>query len=194
MKDSGYVYVVASKSPAKVVASASEVKINQAQLKELLIYNRKTGIFTWAVNVGLWGRIKIGTVAGVIQTNGYNQINIKGKRYLSHRLAWLYEYGCFPVEHIDHINHNRTDNSILNLRSVSNSDNQKNKSMPSNNTSGTVGVYWEKSGCKWRAQIKVNGKIMYLGSFDSMDNAIHARKEANIKYGFHENHGNKTNQ
>jgi len=117
------------------------------------------------------------------------QIIINKEHYLAHRLAWLYVNGEFPPDQIDHINHVRNDNRIKNLRTVSCKENQKNKLMHKNNTSGVIGVHWYKPRMKWKAGIKVNGELNHLGYFTSLREAAKARKEAERKYGFHENHG-----
>lgn len=97
-------------------------------------------------------------------------------------------YGNWP-QHIDHINGDRLDNRIENLREVDRAENMKNMRMPADNTSGFVGVtrHYEK----WKAQITVNGKHIYLGRFDHKKDAIAARIAANRKFGFHENHGSR---
>ena len=107
----------------------------------------------------------------------------------AHRIAWFMHYGEWPKDQIDHINGDATDNRIENLRDVSNQENQRNKSRQSRNTSGVTGVHWHKRDKKWIARIKVDKKDLYIGMFDTFEEAVAARKEAEIKYGFHENHG-----
>ncbi len=93
--------------------------------------------------------------------------------------------------HIDHINGDRGDNRISNLRVVTSTENNRNKAINKNNTSGVTGVTWSKSRRKWIAQIHI-GKIgKALGGFDRVEDAIAARKNAETRYGFHENHGRK---
>ncbi len=112
------------------------------------------------------------------------------KSYKAHRLAWLYEYGEFPKYHIDHINHNRIDNRIANLREVSRIDNQRNQKKSATNKSGFTGVHWHKQAKKWLASITVNCKTIYLGLYEDKNEAICARLHANRLYKFHANHGN----
>lgn len=112
--------------------------------------------------------------------------------YKAHRLAWLYIYGEWPSDQIDHINHIRTDNRIKNLRDASSYENSKNQSIPKNNTSGVLGVGWNKLGRKWRSNISVNGKRLHLGCFDYFIVACAVRKEAELEYEYHENHGCNT--
>lgn len=107
----------------------------------------------------------------------------------AHRVIWAMETGDWPEDQIDHINHDRTDNRIKNLRSATHIENCKNQTVSKSNTSGHTGVYWCKWRNKWRVQIMVGGKNKTLGRFTEKADAIHARKKAEIKYGFHENHG-----
>lgn len=161
-------------------------KITQEYLKSILYYNSDTGIFTWRK---ARQRITIDSIAGNIRKDGYIKIVINRKFYQAHRLAWLYMYGYMPPEQIDHINHIRTDNRICNLRAVSRQENGKNQSKPITNKSGHSGVCWHKKINKWNVQIGINKKQIYLGMFDNINDAIAARKQAEIYYGFHENHG-----
>jgi len=162
--------------------------LTQERLKELLHYDKDTGVFTRKIKLA--NGIQVGDIAGCVDgVNGYIVIIIDGKNYRAHRLAWLYVNGGFPKEQIDHISHDRTDNKIANLRSVTNQENQMNKSMLKNNTSGFTGVYWHKPTNKWQSQIMINGKYKHLGYFTNKNDAIKARKEANIEFGFHQNHG-----
>jgi len=160
--------------------------LTQKELMKDLSYDCDTGIFIRKISRS---NVNIGDIAGGTEKNGYRVIRLKGKKYKAHRLAWLYIYGKFPDDQIDHINHIRNDNRISNLRSVTRSENLKNQSMFKNNTSGFSGVKWDKRDKVWKSQIGVNGKRIHLGEFTDKQDAIKARKEANIKYGFHENHG-----
>ena len=164
--------------------------LTQDKLKGLLNYNPETGIFTRAVDSGRNNCWKKGSVSGYFDaSNGYVKVSLLGKRYYAHRLAWLYVHGKFPENKIDHINHNRTDNRLCNLRTVSNTDNSRNCSKQANNTSGTTGVVWDRDLLKWSARIMVNRKCLYLGVFVDIELAKNARKQAEVKYGFHKNHG-----
>lgn len=96
-----------------------------------------------------------------------------------------------PQEQIDHINHIRTDNRIVNLRKASNTENSRNASIGSNNTSGAVGVWFEKRRNAWVAEIKVDRRKIHIGQFDTFDAAVAARKAAEVEFGFHENHGKR---
>ena len=120
---------------------------------------------------------------------GYFQGAIYDKKYLAHRVIWAMETGAWPVEQIDHIDHDRTHNRFKNLREVTHQENHKNMPIQKSNTSGFTGVVWDKDVKKWRAQTTVDGKSKYLGLSNCITAAAIARKQADIKYGFHELHG-----
>ena len=172
--------------------------IDVSVLHEALIYNADTGIFVWKIRpVDHFKTVRsqkicntryAGKQAGSNTSDGYIQIMLFKKNYKAHRLAWAMHYGIWPTDRIDHIDpRNKLDNRIVNLREATASENAKNKRMPINNTSGYIGV--GKRGDKWYAYIKVDDKQIYLGTFDTKDEAIQARKQAEKLYGFHENHG-----
>ena len=153
--------------------------ITQEQLKELLDYNQDTGAFTWKANRGI--RVKSGDKAGSLQKTGYIHLKLNSVAYLAHRIAWLYHYGYIP-KYIDHINRDRTDNRIENLRECSLSQNQWNRTKNKNNTSGTKGVSWNKKMNKWLVQFKVNNKNKYFGYFKDLEFAQLVASEAYSKY------------
>ena len=154
---------------------------SEDDLKKILSYDEKTGIFMVKNNANVTSHIN----------NMYLIIHIDGVRYQAHRLAWLYVYGKFPNGEIDHINGDESDNRILNLRDVSHAENMKNQRVRSNNTSGVMGVSWHKTNKKWCSLIIVNGQRINLGSFVQFHEAVNARKNAEVLYGFHTNHGRK---
>ena len=127
-------------------------------------------------------------------TKGYwvVQLDIFGKKRKAHRVIWFMQYGEWPKDQIDHINGDSTDNRIENLRDVTHKENSLNRKLPCNNTSGTLGVSFDKKCKKWESYIMVNYTKISLGFFTHKEDAIAARKEAEIKYGFHENHGRET--
>jgi len=167
--------------------------ITQGELKKYLYYDPETGIFTRLKTVA--GNAKKGDIAGFKQGNNcgktYLAVTLNMKLYLLHRLAWLYVHGEFPKDQIDHINGNGVDNRISNLRDANPSINHMNMRKPSTNTSGIVGVYWAKREGKWNAKIHINYKGLSLGYFDNIFDAACVRKSAEIKYGFHKNHGSE---
>jgi len=130
-----------------------------------------------------------GKVANCTNPKGYIVFHVRDKNYRAHRLAFLYMTGKFPENQVDHINHVKNDNKWSNLRLVDNQENHKNAKLSKNNASGFNGVYWSKRRSRWGARIKVHGKGMCLGLFKEIEDAINARQLANVKYGFHENHG-----
>ncbi len=177
-------YNISDGTPISVLVL--EAKMTQKELKSKLHYNSETGIFT---RLKSYHSRFIGKPAGNLNSLGYTKIIINNKSYSAHRLAWLYEYGEFPSKEIDHIDHNRNNNSIHNLRVVSRTENNRNKTFQINNTSGIMGVRWHKLSKRWRAEIKVDGKKIQLGAFKNIEDAIVCRKNGAIKYGFHSNHG-----
>lgn len=123
------------------------------------------------------------------KSTGYLRASFGGKRRSQHRIAWWVTHGRWPT-YIDHINHIRTDNRLCNLRNVLNHGTQcHNVKKHCDNASGCTGVRWRADRKRWKAEIFVYGKAIYLGLFKNLEDAIAARKVANAKYGFHENHG-----
>lgn len=120
--------------------------------------------------------------------DGYKTGAIRGRKYQAHRVIWAMHYGRWPFEQIDHINHDRADNRINNLRDVSHAENARNRPCHPNNKSGHTGVVWRQDG-GWQAQIGVGGNMHYLGTFADKEVAVAVRKEAEFRYGFHKNHG-----
>lgn len=153
--------------------------ISQIELKRILNYDANTGIFTRLIANR---HLKIGSVPGYKNKLGYVVIKIMGDRYLSHRLAWIYVYGVIPNKFIDHINGNPSDNRIVNLREASHAQNMQNQLKPQkNNSSGYLGVYLQKNSNKYRADIKLNGKTIHLGVFDTAELASKAYLEKKSK-------------
>ena len=160
--------------------------ITQEQLKKVIHYNPDTGIFTWISKVSY--KINVGQKAGCVDGRNYVNIFIKKIKYRAHRLAWLYITGKWP-DHIDHINGIRNDNRLINLRNVDKYENSKNLCLDKRNKLGITGVYSIKGS--YRARINSNNKSYSLGCFSDFFEACCARKSAEIKYKFHENHGRK---
>ncbi len=159
--------------------------LTQERLKELLHYSVISGKFYRKIKMG--HEVK-NSVAGTLQKSGYRATCVDYKLYSSHRLVFLYLFGILPEE-VDHINHVRSDNRWLNLRAVTVKINKQNMSISSRNVSGEIGVRWRKDNKRWVAYIFSDGKHISLGSFVKREDAVKAREIANIKYGFHENHG-----
>ena len=145
------------------------MKLTQKKLKEKLKYDPDTGIFIWIVKP--CRNIIAGSVAGCPK-RGYTQIMISGKNYQAHRLAWLYVYGYFPEYQIDHIDRNKSNNRINNLRHATHQCNMRNIGLRKDNTSGIKGVSWAKDRDKWHAHIRVNNKTHHLGYFTDFTEAV----------------------
>ncbi len=138
-------------------------------LKTLLSYDPSTGAFTWLVNRG--NLKNAGSIAGSLNRGGYAQLQISGKCYRLHRLAWFYVHGVFPDGDLDHINGVRSDNRIENLRICSKQQNALNK-LPQRN--GFKGVTLHKQTGKFQAQITKSNKNHYLGLFATEQAAAQA--------------------
>ena len=123
------------------------------------------------------------------KASGYLRIGILGKCMQFHRVIWAYHYGEWPSGQIDHINHDRADNRIENLRIVTHSENAKNMRKNAKNASGVMGVSWEKNRSKWQAKITVDRVQRHLGRFDRFEDAVAARRQAEKEFCFHQNHG-----
>lgn len=162
--------------------------MTQERLKELVYYDSHSGIFTRRIVLN--NNTKIGDKIGTKTSHGYLSACVSKEKHYMHRLAWLYVYGVMP-EQIDHINHNRMDNSIINLRNVTHSENHKNMSLYKRNKSGKHGVTWDKERNRWGARITFNGKIKTLGRYKKLDDALMAREKAEKDVWFYINHGQK---
>jgi|TARA_R100000482_G_scaffold123244_1_gene72782 hypothetical protein len=177
-------------------------------VRELLYYNPNTGKLFWKERslkyfkserfARRWNTRYAGKEAFITKEKDYSSKHGRIRRkvgtifeikYYAHRIIWLHYYGCWPKDQIDHINHDATDNRIINLREVSGFENQKNRTLQKNSTTGYTGVTWHKTNKKYTARIKVNNKDIHLGSYDNLEEAIKARELANINYNFHPNHG-----
>jgi hypothetical protein len=182
------------------------MKINDVYTAELRAFydeywdvDLETGIVTWKK---ARGRVKVGDHVGTLfnlLNTTYRQVGItlngKTKKYLLHRiLVALREGREINGLQVDHIDGNGLNNRSDNLRLVTQQENLKNQKLRSDNDSGYQGVGWHKPRQKWRAYITVDGKLEHLGLFDKLEDAIAARQQAEIKYGFHKNHGRQNNE
>lgn len=153
--------------------------MNINALNELFTYNPDTGLIYWKAKGK--GRIKK-KEAGTLLYSGYIGVCIGPKRIQAHRLAWALFYGKEPKDQIDHINGIKTDNRICNLREATNAQNGKNLSLSKANKSGHKGVCFESFTNKWKAYIRVNRKMINLGRFEKLEDAITIRKQAEQQY------------
>lgn len=151
--------------------------ITQQRLHELFDY--RNGHLYW--KVARTRGVQAGDQAGSINGCGYIAIGISGQKHLAHRLIFLWHHGFCP-QYIDHIDRNRSNNQISNLRSATSSQNQANVVSNSRSTSGVMGVSWDKRKKKWRSQIRVHGKALYLGLFPNIDDAKIAYTTAKQTY------------
>ena len=157
---------------------------------ELFRYDRETGVLYWKNKNR--NSIRRNYVAGTYggANDGYRRVGINGKICMEHRVIMMLCFGHIPENaEIDHINHVRNDNRLCNLRFVTRSENRRNQSVNSKNTTGVTGVCFYKRLQKYVAQIKVNREAIYLGYFETLEEAAAARAEANVKFKFNNNHG-----
>ena len=166
------------------------LELRYEEVAKLFTYDRETGVLYWRIRDRNTIRRKY--VAGSIKgtNDGYRRVGIKGKIYQEHRIIMMLCFGHIPENaEIDHINHVRDDNRLVNLRFVTMSENMRNKSVSSKSTTGVTGVYFYKRLQKYIARIRVNREFIHLGVFETLEEAAAARAEANVKYKFNNNHG-----
>ena len=166
------------------------MQLTNNYLKEILKYEPDTGVFYWlrACKGTAYGTKCVGIVTAGVGKQ-YCRIRIDQKDYLAHRLAFLYMTGSMPRYTVDHINGDGLDNRWANLRDVTIQENNKNLRMRSDNTTGITGVTRHSKADRYVAQITINGKNTYLGMFENIEDAALERRKAEIKHGFHKNHG-----
>lgn len=171
-----------SSFPAKQVQ-----RMDQNLIRKLLRYDRHTGHFYWRArqpalfselnqsvrNWRVWNKKFAGVRAGYVSARGYRYIKLGTKLIKEHRLVWLYCHGRHPAGSVDHIDGDRQNNRISNLRLASNSQNGIN-SLVARGASGLRGVRWAKYANKWRVGIKINGRSVHLGYFDDKSEAAAA--------------------
>lgn len=173
------------------------MNLTRSQLIKLLDYDPDTGSLLWRKR-GRWvvsdgymgeqgrktfnrkfpGRVALNSICSV----GYRHGSIFQRSLYAHRVIWVMIYGNEPIGQIDHINRDRTDNRLLNLRDVSHKQNGRNQKLREGNTTGVHGVYWLKKRERWLASIGVDGRTIFLGHFEKVDDAICARIEAEKQY------------
>ena len=147
----------------------NEEILTQEILKQCLDYNKETGEFFWLITTN---RKKAGTRAGTQRVDGYRKIQVKKQLYFEHRLAWLYVYGNFPENVIDHIDGNPSNNAIENLRDVTVAVNSQNRLKPhTRNKLNLLGVT-KTLGGKFNAKICHDGKRIHLGNFQTKEDAF----------------------
>jgi hypothetical protein len=174
-------------------------------MRQCFSFDDKTGDLIWKIRpldhfaslraCNRFNTLFAGTIAGHKWTHAgirtaYVLVGINGRQYRAHRVAWAITHGKWPADQIDHIDGNGLNNSINNLREVSASDNNKNQPRRVDNKSGITGVVYDaRRESPWIASVRVDGKKIHLGGFETIDGAASARYDAEKKYGFHCNHG-----
>ena len=176
------------------------------ELRRLLTYDPDTGVLRWIARTpdmfagateqarrktcACWnGRYADKPAMIGIDAYGYHQGPVKGRYLKAHRVAWALHYGEWPSQKCSHRNSDHRDNRIANLRDVDHRTCHLNAKLSKRNTSGIVGVSWNRRTRRWRASIKRDGKTRYLGTFPTLDEAAAARKAAEVEMGYHPNHG-----
>lgn len=149
--------------------------LTQQQLLDVLECDPINGKLFWKIPAR---RRKVGDEAGALRPDGYVQIQINYELHLAHRLMFLATTGVYPTLEIDHINRNRSDNRMVNLRITTRKENGENLSIAKNNSSGFRGVSWDSVRNKWRVQVKHLQKNIFIGRYDSIVDAVNASMEA----------------
>lgn len=157
-----------------------------SEICQVASYDRDLSEVRWSASGT--GR-KVGRIVGANNGGGYRRVNILGYRTMYHRLVWAMHYGEWPEGFIDHINGNRSDNSIANLRVVTKAENTRNR-RPGPPRDLPFGVY--RNGSGFQASIRSDGKWIGLGTYKTAEEAAQVYHAAKEKYGFHKNHGVKT--
>lgn len=174
------------------------MEITATTVRELFDYDPDTGILTWRPrrndhpsfkkdgynakrNAAIWNSHYAGKPAGSLHKKGYVCTTIGSRSYRNQRLIWLYVHGYVP-EQVDHINGQRCDNRLINLRAATRFENSRNRKIRHDSASGHIGVSWHKTEKKWRAHICRNGKMVTLGRFANINDAITARRTAEVKF------------
>lgn len=164
--------------------------LSQKTLKKALKYEPHTGTFTWRTPRS---KVQIGNIAGSLDKTrkGYRRIKLNGQAYSAHRMAFLYMTGAWPINQVDHLNHDMDDNRWTNLREATQEDNSLNRKIPRNNKTGIVGVRWNAQCNKYQALIRHRNILYHLGLFKHFKDAVTVRKAAERRLNFHPNHGKK---
>lgn len=195
-------------APTGDISTINQSNLTPEMLRELLEYDDRTGKLVWRKREEKWflnsrapshqcmkswntqyaGREALTSTV----EDGYRRGAILGKAFYAHRVCFAIYHCRWPEKYIDHINGDRSDNRIKNIREASRLENARNCFLQKNNTSGNVGVYWDKKREKWQSLIRVEGKLISLGYHAMKEDAIQARKKAELEYGFSGRHGEPT--
>lgn len=170
--------------------------ITAENVTSLFNYSPNTGVLSWKPRIWsgditptqkMWDARFANKPIGAFH-NGYLRFGYDHRLYLVHRVVWLFHYGEWP-DVVDHIDGDRLNNRIENLRSVDRNGNALNRRRPKSNTSGVIGVSWCKRSQKWAASIRKNNRSRHIGYYADIADAAKARRNAEALYGFHTNHG-----
>lgn len=166
------------------------LELRYEEVAGLFTYDRETGVLYWRIRNGNNTRRNYVVGSSKGNNNGYRLVRVKGKIYKEHRIIMMLCFGHIPENaEIDHINHVRDDNRLVNPRFVTRRENQRNQSLSGKSSTGVTGVYFSKARKKYVAQIKVNHETIYLGISDTLEGAAEARRQADRKYKFNSIHG-----
>lgn len=184
---------------------AKKQVLNPDELRKILDYDQHTGFLTWKPRAAsMFAPGKHCEAHAAVSWNtryankpalaspdgrGYMAGTIFNRAYQAHRVCWAMHFGQWPLGQIDHINGDRSDNRIANLRDVTPAENMRNQRRRVTNTSGVMGVYWHKRDRKWQARIFVGGRQKHIGYFESFGAAVEARKAAEVSLEYHTGHG-----
>lgn len=160
-----------------VTLMAKDVPISAEEVSSVLDYNRETGEFRWKIRAS--SRKRPGDLAGYYTAQGYLRINLLGRSVPAHRIAWLLCFGEWPSAEVDHINRDKTDNRLANLRAVSTLENALNKD--SNIVGGSGKGCFKLPSGRWHATVKVNGRTHYVGRFDTQEEGKQASAAASLR-------------
>lgn len=156
------------------------------KLREVLEYDKNTGIFTWKKDIYRGKQtcknilVAKGDRAGCLDRDGYRYIKYNYKKYSEHRLAYMFTYDKIPT-FVDHIDGNKQNNKIDNLRECSRVQNGQNRSKMANNTTGYKGVHYDKRYNKYAAQIRNNKRLEWLGYYENSEDAAKAYNNRAVK-------------
>lgn len=170
------------------MSKVAKADLTQEMINEYLSYDDVTGHLTWIKKPSK--KVHKGKRAGYDLKTGYRAITLFGGSYQEHHLIWFINYGYWPKE-IDHINHNKSDNSLDNLREVSHAENARNMKQLSDTITGEQGIYYDRRKDRYVATIRSNGKVIYSKTAkpEDIDDLIKQREAKLIELGFHSNHG-----
>lgn len=182
---------------------AKQMDLTPEILRQLLRYEPETGLLLWrqrdacfyahadkASLAKRWNAQFAGRAALIhIGEHGYRYGAVLGRKVKAHRVAWALHFGVWPCGVIDHINGDRLDNRIANLRDTDHAGNGRNAKRSTANRSGHTGVSWCATQAKWKVQIRDRGRKVTVGRYASLAEAVSARDRANLEFGYHENHG-----